>query len=106
MTTYLYRLCEKIEKGFAAGHTMLDDEMVGDVQDLVDRTEEIRAALDKTTLDNAKDLKRLLEANILQLLLAFQAQTGLAINGVRLEHVTYVSPGVPSVSAVNLDVRL
>lgn len=106
MATPLYRLCEKIEKGFAAGHTMFDDEMVGNVQDLVDRTEEIRAALDKTTLDNAKDLKRHLEDAICQLLTRYQWQTGLAINGVWLEHVTYVSPGVPSVSAVKLDVRL
>lgn len=106
MTTTLYRLCEKIEKGFAAGHTMLDAEMVGDVLDLADRTEEIRAALDKTTLDQAKDLKRHLEEAICLLLTRYQSQTGLAINGVRLEHVTYVSPGVPSVSAVKLDVRL
>lgn len=106
MTTHLYRLCEKIEKKYAAGHTMLDDEMVGDVQDLADRTEEIRAALDKVTLDNAKDLKRHLEANILQLLRAFQAQTGLAINGVWLEHANYIRLPVPSVTAVKLDVRL
>lgn len=106
MTTTLYRLCETIEKKYAAGHTMLDDEMVGDVQDLADRTEEIRAALEKTTLDQAKEMKRLLEEDICLLLTRYQSQTGLAINGVWLEHVTYVSPGVPSVSAVKLDVRL
>lgn len=106
MATHLYRLCEKIEKGFAAGHTMLDDEMVGNVQDLADRTEEIRAALDKPNMEQAKEMKRLLEDDICLLLTRYQSQTGLAINGVWLEHVTYVSPGVPSVSAVKLDVRL
>lgn len=106
MTTPLYRLCEKIEKGYAAGHTMLDDEMVSNVQDLTDRTEEIKAALDKTTLDNAKNMKAFTEAEILRLITSLQLQTGLAINGVWLEHHTVIGVPVPSVTAVKLDVRL
>lgn len=106
MATDLYRLCETIEKKHAAGHTILDDEMIGDVQDLTNLTKEIKAALDKPNLEQVRLMKRNLEAEILRLITSLQLQTGLAINGVWLEHHTVIGVPVPSVTAVKLDIRL
>lgn len=106
MATDLYRLCETIEKKHAAGHTILDDEMIGDVQDLTNLTKEIRAALDKPSLEQARLMQADLEAEVHRLLTSFQSQTGLAINGVWLEHHTVIGVPVPSVTAVKLDIRL
>ena len=86
MATLLYRLCEKIEKGFAAGHTMLDDEMVGNVQDLADRAGEIKALAMTPPLARGQAMLRDLEAEITRLMVSYESQTGLSISGCVLRH--------------------
>ena len=56
----LKTICEAIEKGYEAELTMLDDRMIGHVQDLADSTKEILSmiAVQKYLRDANQDLRR------------------------------------------------
>lgn len=56
----LKTVCEAIEKGYADELTMLDDSMIGHVQDLADSTKEILSmiAVQKYLRDTNLDLRR------------------------------------------------